>query len=391
MSLTAKVAFLWCAAAAGALPQTRSVHAQDRSGLIRLVTAVQDADYRGDLRRLRSIAGQMEPYTAYPSLAASARYWRGFAHWRHALNSLNDGAPPDSADQDFAAAIAEFRAALALDSSDVEAAIGLAAGLSNRGYFNQRAPERASAFRNELGPLLQRIREAAPDNPRMMFVTSAGLFWAPKDRGGSREQAIAMLERGIRLAAAPSPVTDTLEPTWGEAELHMLLGWFSLNLDPPQAVTALRHADAALELRPHWRYVRDNLLPQIRRRVAGRARLTTLAYRVHDMPGMVAFYREAFGFEFREVNLVGGLRAQFGRLDSLTLKFVPIRDAANFEEFPIHQPGFEVDDVEAVLAIAVKHGGRVQDPAARENGRLQAAVRDPDGNTLELYAFLTPP
>jgi catechol 2,3-dioxygenase-like lactoylglutathione lyase family enzyme len=385
MSLPTKVAFLWCAAAAPALPLTRSAAGQDRSALIRLVTAVQDADYRGDLGRLRSIVGEMEPYTTHPSLAAAARYWRGFAHWRHALNSLNDGAPPDSVDHDFAAAIAEFRSALALDSSDVEAGIGLAAGLGNRAYFNRRAPERASAFMNELRPLLQRIRLAAPDNPRMIFVASAGLFWTPEDRGGSREQAIAMIERGIRLTAALPPATDELEPSWGEAELHMLLGWFSLNLDPPEPVKALRHAETALALRPHWRYVRDNLLPQIRQRMPRRARLATLAYRVHHMQAMVAFYHEAFGFEFREVDVGGGLRSQFGRLDSLTMKFVPIRDAANFEEFPIHQLGFQVYDVEAVVAAAVKHGGRIQDPPVRENGRVHAAVRDPDGNTLELY------
>ena len=165
----------------------------------------------------------------------------------------------------------------------------------------------------------------------------------------------------------------------------MLLGWFSLNLDPPEPVQALRHAEAALMLRPHWRYVRDNLLPQIRQRMAGRARLATLAYRVHHMPAMVAFYHEAFGFEFREVDIGGGLRSQFDTLDSLTLKFVPIRDAVDFEAFPIHQMGFQVHDVEAVVAAAVKHGGRIQDPPVHENGRLHAAVRDPDGHTLELY------
>ena len=146
--------------------------AQDRAELVRLVVSVQNADYRGELSRLRSIVAAMEPYATHPSLAPAARYWRGFAHWRHALNSLNDGAPPDSVDQDFAAAIAEFRKALALDSTDIEARIGVAAGLGNRAYFNMRTPERASAFMHELRPLLQRLRQEAPDNPRMMFVAS---------------------------------------------------------------------------------------------------------------------------------------------------------------------------------------------------------------------------
>jgi catechol 2,3-dioxygenase-like lactoylglutathione lyase family enzyme len=115
------------------------------------------------------------------------------------------------------------------------------------------------------------------------------------------------------------------------------------------------------------------------------AKLTTVAYRVHRMPAMLAFYGEAFGVRFREVDTGGGLRSQFGELNGLTLKFVPIRDTVEFEDFPIHQPGFEVSDVEAVLAAARKHGGRVQDAPRVWDGRWHAAVRDPDGNTLELY------
>ena len=116
-----------------------------------------------------------------------------------------------------------------------------------------------------------------------------------------------------------------------------------------------------------------------------RPRVATLAYRVHDMPAMLAFYGEAFGIRFREVDTGGGLRSQFGELGGVTLKFVPIRDAADFEGFPIHQLGIEVPDVEAVLDLARKHGGRVQDAPTRQDGQVHAAVRDPDGNTVEVY------
>ncbi|HJU64525.1 MAG TPA: VOC family protein [Gemmatimonadaceae bacterium] len=115
-----------------------------------------------------------------------------------------------------------------------------------------------------------------------------------------------------------------------------------------------------------------------------RARVTSVAYRVHRMPAMLAFYSEAFGFRFREVD-TGGLRSQFGKLEGITLKLVPIRDAVDFENFAVHQLGFEVPDVDAVIALAVKHGGRVQNAPVRRDGKIHAAVRDPDGNTLELY------
>ena len=114
-------------------------------------------------------------------------------------------------------------------------------------------------------------------------------------------------------------------------------------------------------------------------------KLTTVAYRVHKQQAMVAFYSEAFGAKFREVQ-TGAIRSQFGELPGLTLKFVPIRDAVEFEDFPVHQLGFEVADVERVIALAVKHGGRVQDAPTRTGGRSHASVRDPDGNTIELYS-----
>jgi catechol 2,3-dioxygenase-like lactoylglutathione lyase family enzyme len=192
-----------------------------------------------------------------------------------------------------------------------------------------------------------------------------------------------MLDRGIRLETVRPPA-DTLAPSWAKAELHMLRGWFSLNLAPPDLAGALGHAEAALMLRPDWHYVRDNLLPQIRRR-AGRARVASVALRVHHMPAMLAFYREAFGVEFREVDTGGGIRSQFGDLGGMTLKLVPIRDRADFDGFPVHQMGIEVPDMEAVLAAARRHGGRVHHQPRRRDGRLHAAVRDPDGNTVELY------
>lgn len=112
--------------------------------------------------------------------------------------------------------------------------------------------------------------------------------------------------------------------------------------------------------------------------------LTTLALRVHHEAAMVRFYSEAFDVRFTEVE-TSGIRSRFGEVNGVTLKFVPIRDAADFERFPVHQPGFDVPDVGRVIEIARRHGGRVQDPPVLRDGRVHASVRDPDGNTIELY------
>jgi catechol 2,3-dioxygenase-like lactoylglutathione lyase family enzyme len=115
------------------------------------------------------------------------------------------------------------------------------------------------------------------------------------------------------------------------------------------------------------------------------SKISSIAFRVHNMDAMLAFYSEAFGVEFQETD-THGTRSQFGDVGGIALKFVPIRESEDFENFPIHQPGFVVPDVEAVIAIALKHGGRQEGQTLRAEGRVQAAVRDPDGNTIELYS-----
>jgi predicted enzyme related to lactoylglutathione lyase len=114
------------------------------------------------------------------------------------------------------------------------------------------------------------------------------------------------------------------------------------------------------------------------------SKLSSLAIRVANMNSMLAFYAEAFQVQFQEVDTYG-IRSQFAELNGITLKFVPIRDEADFKGYPIHQPGFMVTDVQSVIDIAQKHGGRQEGQTIRVDGKLQAAVRDPDGNTIELY------
>ena len=113
--------------------------------------------------------------------------------------------------------------------------------------------------------------------------------------------------------------------------------------------------------------------------------LSSLAIRVADMNSMVAFYSEAFHIQFREVDTYG-IRSQFGEMNGITLKFVPIRDEADFKGYPIHQPGFVVPDVKSVIEIVQKYGGRQEGQLIRVDGKIQAAIRDPDGNTIELYS-----
>ena len=113
--------------------------------------------------------------------------------------------------------------------------------------------------------------------------------------------------------------------------------------------------------------------------------ISSIAMRVANLEAMLNFYSQAFGVKFHEVNTYG-IRSHFGEINGITLKFVPIRDEADFENYPVHQMGLIVADVEAVIALARQHGGREEGKVIRKEGKTQAAVRDPDGNTIELYS-----
>ena len=115
------------------------------------------------------------------------------------------------------------------------------------------------------------------------------------------------------------------------------------------------------------------------------AKISSIAFRVYNMDSMLAFYSEAFDIQFQEIDTYG-IRSQFGEVGGITLKFVPIRESDDFKNFPIHQPGFVVRDVAAVVALAIRYGGRQEGQTIHAEGKTQAAVRDPDGNTIELYS-----
>lgn len=113
------------------------------------------------------------------------------------------------------------------------------------------------------------------------------------------------------------------------------------------------------------------------------ASLTSVALRVSRMEAMEAFYREAFGARFRSVQ-TSGLASRFGEVGGLTLKLVPLREAPDFAGYPVHQLGFVVDDLDRVIQSALRHGGDVESEGRQVGGGRVAAVRDPDGNTLEV-------
>jgi hypothetical protein len=182
------------------------------------------------------------------------------------LNAFNEkDVDPKEIERDLSGAVAEFREAIAKDPGFADAKSAAAACLWSLSWLNRDDAGLRVKYLKEGVGLKDEALKAAPDNPRVLWVVGGGEWYVPVERGGGEKKAIETYERGLELAREQKGrVTDPLEPTWGEAELHMNLAWSHLGRATPDLDAAERNARAALALVPSWHYVRDILLPQIR-------------------------------------------------------------------------------------------------------------------------------
>jgi len=236
-----------------------------RQVVMSIVRDIQRADYEGDRAALKRLHAQLMPFVANRELASRTSYWRGFARWRRALNGFNDAAERKEIEEDLTQCVIDFRQALARDPAFVDAKVGAASCLVNDSFLNLKSSRtHAVDLFAEATALLNEALAAAPDNPRVLWVQGTNQWYAPPERGGGQDVALATYERGLELARRQKGRTD-LEPTWGEAELLMNLAFANLNRAKPDLQAAERYAQDALALVPYWHYVRDMLLPQIRK------------------------------------------------------------------------------------------------------------------------------
>ena len=238
---------------------------RERQTMSEIVGRIRKADYEGDRKALASLAGEMAPYSEKGALASRARYWRGFALWRRALNGFNEtDSDPKDLQRDLMAAIRDFTEAAKDPRLAGDAKSAAAACSWNLLYLNREDAELRQGYLKEGVRLIEEAKKAAPDNPRVLWVVGGGEWYVPVERGGGQAKAIETYERGLALARKQKgSATDPLEPSWGEPELHMNIAWSDLNRATPDLAAAESNARAALAIVPSWHYVKDILLPQI--------------------------------------------------------------------------------------------------------------------------------
>ena len=263
---TSVVLLLLAANCATSAPRPPS--GEDR--VVQLVEQIRQADYAGDRRALRELHAQLAAAPTGSSPRSLVRYWQGFALWRRAINGFNETPTPTDLDADALAAGEDFEAALKEDPKLVDAQAGLAACIGLRMYLHGTPDDEMKAMLARVKTLFTGAQALEPGNPRLLWVRGPMEWWTPKGSpddtiDAHQARAMATYARGLEeIQAAPRTTPRPLQPTWGEAELHMSLAWSYLHLRrDPDVAQAEIHGRRALELVPSWHYMRDILMPQI--------------------------------------------------------------------------------------------------------------------------------
>ena len=234
--------------------------------IVQLVARIQRADYEGDRAELQRLYEELGAFQQDKRFAARVAYWRGFALWRKALNGFNESAPPKELEEDLELAVTEFEKSSAADPGFTDAKIAEGSCLSNLIFLSQDNSARVQELVAKAGPLLKQAQAEAPTNPRLYWVLGPTRWYAPADRGGGQLKAIELYRKGLQLAdEGQGRSQDPLDPSWGKPELLMNLAWSNLHLATPDPQAAQAYAQSALQLVPYWHYVRDILMPQIRK------------------------------------------------------------------------------------------------------------------------------
>jgi predicted enzyme related to lactoylglutathione lyase len=114
-----------------------------------------------------------------------------------------------------------------------------------------------------------------------------------------------------------------------------------------------------------------------------------LTIAVVSMDTMKSFYSAVLNLDFEPVEL-GGHDLQTGIVDGLEILLCPRSLAGVVAETNTVQVRFLVPDVEAAFVAGVGAAGSVLNEPFMTSGLWQAALRDPDGNSLELKQRAAP-
>ena len=260
MKLLALIRFvmlpLWAAFFLAFAPQADAKDATKQ--LLDAKKLAYDANFRNNPKGLTSAIATFDALTADKKLASLAFYYAGWSRWSLAASQFQDQKMADAL-ATLDRATADLRKAVELEPDNAEflslqAQTMISAASIERSRFAQVGAE--------ISKLRKRSLELAPNNPRVIMMDAGLIFWAPPERGGSKEKGIDRWLEAIQLLEIEKP-SNPLAPDWGNG---LAQGWVSnlyLQLTPPKPAEAKQMADRTLKLHPEFWWVKTQVLPKL--------------------------------------------------------------------------------------------------------------------------------
>ena len=234
---------------AGALISACAVAWCEDSSWRDIESRIQYGYYTEDTRALRDLSETLAAGDAHDRMRS---YYAALLAWRQALLSAQGtpAAPGSSTAQLAERCVSEADAALALQADFAEALALRSACLTTRiessGVF---APVVSYRARRDL----DKARELAARNPRVLLIDAMNDYELPPSRGGNRERALVKLRQAVAAFEAERSDVERL-PGWGAAEAWLLLAQDLL--DHGEAVAARDALERALLIAPQFAQAR---------------------------------------------------------------------------------------------------------------------------------------
>ena len=235
-----------------------------RATLIELRHVVYDSMYRNDADGLRLAIAALEKLTdrAGSTERPYVRYYSSVAHWALSAAQLQAGDAPGGL-RSAQAAVAHARAGLELRPEDPEFHAVLANGLIVVAILDQ--PNFMTTAK-ELASIRKQALLLGPANPRVVVMDAGMIFNNPPSRGGGQERGLTRWREALALfeREASAPGGDVLAPSWGHA---LAWGWLANLLQKAEGdrmAVAREAAAAALQMRPDFWYVREQVIPRLK-------------------------------------------------------------------------------------------------------------------------------
>ena len=215
---------------------------------------LQAGESANDLDAMYAARATFERALADTSLVAWGHYYIALADYR--IAGLLEGESKDPSGH-LNAAVEHLKKATEIDPQAAEAHALLS---SVYGWQIGLEPMKTMFLGPKSGKAIQKAKQLAPDNPRVVLSAAISDFNTPEMFGGSKEKSLQGLQRAAELFAQEEP-TDPIQPVWGHREAY---AWLGIAYQGRGELESARAAfEKALEIDPNFGWVKYWLLPEL--------------------------------------------------------------------------------------------------------------------------------